>query len=188
MSAAQELNYVINAASYLRAAKKGMKQNTQEERVDNEYDRDIGNEYDFQPITARRRNISSSLSTSSTKKSLVRRSDRIKEQKQQSERQQNKEAREAAAILASIADAAVTRSQIRKQNRVTWTDQDRATAAQAAAIAVEVAAEAAKLAEGKNKKEKSTPYWTRYQEKNRSNVRFQKEMGRVAQVDSYGYD
>ena len=151
MSAAQELNYVINAASYLRAAKKGMKQNTQEERVDNEYDRDIGNEYDFQPITARRRNISSSLSTSSTKKSLVRR-------------------------------------QKRNQNRVTWTDQDRATAAQAAAIAIEVAAEAAKLAEGKNKKEKSTPYWTRYQEKNRSNVRFQKEMGRVAQVDSYGYD
>lgn len=184
MSTAQELNYAINAAKYLRAAKNGIKN---EETVDNEYDRDIGNEYDFQPATTRRRNTSSS-STSSTKKSLVRRSDRIKEQKQKSERQQNNEAREAAAILASIADAAVTRSQIRKQNRVTWTDQDRATAAQAAAIAVEVAVEAAMLAEGKKKKEKSTPYWTRYQEKSRSNVRFQKEMGRVAQVDSYGYD
>lgn len=190
MSAAQELNYAINAASYLRAAKKGIKN---EETVDNEYDRDIGNEYDFQPATARRRNTSSS-STTSTKKSLVRRSDRIKQQKiqeqqkQKSEKQQtNNEAVEAAAILASIADAAVTRSQKRNQNRVTWTDQDRATAALAASIAVEVAAEAAKLAEGKKKKEKSTPYWTRYQEKSRSTGRFQKEMERVVRLDPYGY-
>ena len=186
MSTAQELNYAINAASYLHAAKKGIKQNTQEEMVVNEYDRDIGNEYDFQPAAARRRNTSSS-STSSTKKSLVRRSERIKEQKQKSERQQNNEAREAAAILVSIADAAITRSQKRNQNKVTWTDQDRAAAAQAAAIAVEVAAEAAKVAEGKKKKEKSAPYWTRYQEKSRSNVRFQKEMERVVRLDPYGY-
>lgn len=174
MSTAQELNYAINAASYLHAAKKGIKQNTNDERGDNEYDRDISNEYDFQPITARRRNTSSS-STTSTKKSLVRRSDRIKQQKIQKQ-QTNNEIVEAAAILASIADAAVTRSQKRNQDKVTWTDHDRATAAQAAAIAVEVAAEAAKVAQGKKKKEKSTPYWTRYQENNRSNSRFQKEM------------
>jgi hypothetical protein len=178
MSAAQEFNYVINAASYLRAAKKGMKHNA--ETVDNEYDCDVGNEYDFQPATARRRNTSSS-STSSTKKSLVRRSDRIKQQKikeqQKQQQQSNNEAIKAAVILASIADAAVTRSQKRNQNKVTWTDQDRAIANQAAAIAVQVAAEAAKLAEGKKKKERSAPYWTRYQENNRSKSRFQKEMG-----------
>ena len=69
------------------------------------------------------------------------------------------------------------RSQKRNQNKVTWTEHDRATAAQAAAIAVKVAAEAAKVAEGKKKKERSAPYWTRYQENNRSESSFQKEMG-----------
>jgi hypothetical protein len=181
MSAAQQLNYAINAASYLRAAKRG---NKQDETVDHhdhhDYDRDIGNEYDIQqPATTRRRNTSAS---STTKKSLVRRSDRIKQQttqqtQMQQQQQKNNKAVEAAAILASIADAAVTRSQKRNQNKVTWTDHDRATAAQAAAIAVEVAAEAAKVAEGKKKKERSAPYWTRYQENNRSKSRFQKEMG-----------
>jgi hypothetical protein len=187
MSTAHQLNYAVNAAAYLHAAKKGMKQCAEiktEERAYNEYDRDIGNEYDIQPVT-RRRNTSSS-SISSTNKSLIRRSNRIKEQKQD-QKQENNEAREAAAILASIADVAVTRSQKRNQNKVTWTDQDRATAAQAAAIAVEVAAEAAMAAEGKKKKEKSTSYWTRYQEKSRSTGRFQREMERVVRVDSYGY-
>ncbi len=186
MSAAQELNYAINAASYLRAAKRG---NKQEETVDHhdDYDRDIGNEYDIQqPTTTRRRNTSSSSTSSSGKKSLVRRSERLKQQKfqeqqqqkiQEQQQQKNTKAVEAAAILASIADAAVMRSQKRNQNKVTWTDHDRATAAQAAAIAVEVAAEAAKVAEGKKKKERSAPYWTRYQENNRSKSRFQKEMG-----------
>ena len=187
MSAAQQLNYAINAASYLRAAKRGA---NQEEPIDHDYDRDVGNEYDTQPTTSRRRNTSSS----STKKSLVRRSDRIKQQKIQEKEQQNKQkqqtnnkAFEAATILASIADAAVTRSQKRNQNRVTWTEHDRTTAAQAAAIAVEVAAEAAKVAEGKKKKERSAPYWTRYQENSRSTGRFQKEMERVVRLDPYGY-
>lgn len=188
MSVAQELNYAINAAKYLNAAKKGTENKMENKVTYNEYDRDIGNEYDIQPITTRRRNTSSS-STSSTKKSLVRRSDRIKQQKikqqqQQQQQQPNNEAREAATILASIADVALTRSHLRNQNRVTWTDQDRSSAAKAAAIAVEAAAEAAKVAEGKKKKEKSTPYWTRHQEKNRSNVRFQKEMGRMIHYDA----
>lgn len=185
MSLAQELNYAINAAKYLNAAKKGTENKMENKVAYNEYDRDIGNEYDIQPITTRRRNPLSS-STYSTKKSLVRRSERIKQQKikQQQQEQPNNEAHEAAAILASIADLAVARSQKRNQNRVTWTDQDRAAAAQSAAIALEVAAEAAKVAEGKKKKEKSTPYWTRFQEKSRSNVRFQKEMGHMIHYDA----
>ena len=200
MSAAQMRNYAINAAAYLNAAKKGI---IIEERTggDYEYDHDIGNEYDIQDTTSRRRNTlsssSSSSSSSSTKKSksTIRRSDRIKQQKQktqqqqqeqqqQQQQQQNDEMHQAATILASIADVAVTRSQVRNKNKVTWTDQDRFSAAQAAAIALEVAAEAANLAEGKKRKEKSTPYWTRYQEKRRSTNRFQKEMERVIHIDT----
>ena len=92
----------------------------------------------------------------------------------------------AASVLASIADAAVTRSQVRNRNTVVWTEKDRAFASRAADIAVEVATEAAQAAaQGKKKKEQSTPYWTRFHEKNRSSVRFQKEMGRVFECDFY---
>ena len=91
----------------------------------------------------------------------------------------------AASVLASIADAAITRSQSRNQNTVMWTAKDRAAASRDAAIALEVATAAAEAAQGKKKKELSTPYWTRLHEKNRSTVRFQKEMGRVFECDFY---
>lgn len=89
----------------------------------------------------------------------------------------------AASVLASIADAAVTRSQARNRNTVVWTEKDRAFASRAAYIAVEVATAAAEAAQGKKKKEQSAPHWTRLHEKNRSTVRFQKEMGRVMECD-----
>jgi hypothetical protein len=91
----------------------------------------------------------------------------------------------AASVLASIADAAVTRSQARNRNTVVWTEKDRAFASRAAYIAVEVATAAAEAAQGKKKKEQSAPHWTRLHEKNRSTVRFQKEMGRVMECDFY---
>ena len=89
----------------------------------------------------------------------------------------------AASVLASIADAAVTRSQARNRNTVVWTEKDRAFASRAAYIAVEVATAAAEAAQGKKKKEQSDPRWTQFHEKNRSTVRFQKEMGRVMECD-----
>jgi hypothetical protein len=90
----------------------------------------------------------------------------------------------AASVLASIADAVVTRSQARNRNTVVWTEKDRAFASRAAYIAVEVATAAAEAAQGKKKKEQSDPpHWTRFHEKNRSTVRFQKEMGRVMECD-----
>ena len=58
----------------------------------------------------------------------------------------------AASVLASIADAAVTRSQARNRNTVVWTEKDRAFASRAAYIAVEVATAAAEAAQGKKKK------------------------------------
>ena len=91
----------------------------------------------------------------------------------------------AASILASIADAAITRSQARNRNTVVWTEKDRAAASRAADIAVEVSTQAAEAAQGKKKKEQPAPYWTRLHEKNRSNVRFHKEMGRVFECDFY---
>jgi hypothetical protein len=101
------------------------------------------------------------------------------------QRHADEEAAGAASVLASIADAAITRSHVRNQNTVMWTEKDRAAASRAADIAAEVAAEAAQAAQGKKKKEQPTPYWTRLHEKNRSNVRFQKEMGRVFECDFY---
>jgi Ulp1 family protease len=91
----------------------------------------------------------------------------------------------AASVLASIADAAITRSQSRNQNTVMWTEKDRAAASRDAAIALEVATAAAEAAQGKKKKEQPAPYWTRLHEKSRSTVRFQKEMGRVMECDFY---
>jgi hypothetical protein len=91
----------------------------------------------------------------------------------------------AASVLASIADAAFTRSQARNRNTVMWTEKDRAAASRDAAIALEVATAAAEAAQGKKKKEQTAPYWTRLHEKNRSTVRFQKEIGRVMECDFY---
>ncbi len=91
----------------------------------------------------------------------------------------------AVSILASIADAAITRSQARNRNTVVWTEKDRAAASRAADIAVEVSTQAAEATQGKKKKEQPAPYWTRLHEKNRSNVRFHKEMGRVFECDFY---
>jgi hypothetical protein len=91
----------------------------------------------------------------------------------------------AASVLASIADAAVTRSQARNRNTAVWTEKDRAFASRSAYIAVEVATAAAEAAQGKKKKEQSAPHWTRLHEKSRSTVRFQKEMGRVMECDFY---
>jgi len=91
----------------------------------------------------------------------------------------------AASVLASIADAAVTRSQARNRNTVMWTEKDRAAASRDAAIALEVATAAAEAVQGKKKKEQSAPYWTRLHEKSRSTVRFQKEIGRVFECDFY---
>jgi hypothetical protein len=91
----------------------------------------------------------------------------------------------AASVLASIADAAVTRSQVRNRNTVVWTEKDRAAASRAADIAVEVATQAAEAAQGRKKKEQPTPYCTRLHEKNRSNDRFQKEIGRIFECDFY---
>jgi hypothetical protein len=91
----------------------------------------------------------------------------------------------AASVLASIADAAVTRSQLRNRNTVVWTEKDRAAASRAADIAVEVATQAAEAAQGRKKKEQPTPYCTRLHEKNRSNDRFQKEIGRIFECDFY---
>jgi len=94
----------------------------------------------------------------------------------------------AASVLASIADAAVTRSQARNRNTVVWTEKDRAFASRAAYIAVEVATAAAEAAQGKKKKEQSAPHWTRLHEKSRSTVRFQKEIGRVMECDDFECD
>ena len=91
----------------------------------------------------------------------------------------------AASVLASIADAAVTRSQARDRNTVVWTEKDRAAASRAADIALEVATQAAQAAQGKKKKEQPTPYCTRLNEKNRANVRFEKEIGRICECHFY---
>ena len=91
----------------------------------------------------------------------------------------------AASVLASIADAAVTRSQARNRNTMIWTEKDRAFASRAADIAVEVATQEEEAAQGKKKKEQPTPYCTRLNEKNRANVRFEKEIGRIFECDFY---
>jgi hypothetical protein len=106
------------------------------------------------------------------------------------QRYAHEESAGAAFVLASIADAAITRSQARNRNTLMWTEKDRAAASRDAAIALEVATAAAEAAQGKKKKEQTAPYWTRLHEKNRSTVRFQKEMERVVRLDpnGYGYD
>jgi len=96
------------------------------------------------------------------------------------EEQQEASASGAASVLASIADAAVTRSQLRNQNRVIWTERDRAFASEAAELALEIAsAAAAKASTGRKKKEQPPAHLTRLEQKARSSIRFEKEMGRV---------
>lgn len=93
------------------------------------------------------------------------------------QRYAQEEASGAASVLASIADAAITRSQLRNQNTFIWTERDRTFASQAAALAIETAQ--ASAGRKKEKKEQPPAYWTRLHEKARSSVRFEKEMGRV---------
>ena len=216
MSAAQQRNYAVNAAEYLKAAKKGMESKAVQFQESKEYD------YDQDGSSSTNSSSSSSddevQTRSKTTKKAEKRIQRIaaKQQKQYNatkkpqqceeetvviedeSRNKNKkltkrqqvlqryaddEARGVASVLASMADVAITRSQARNQNTVAWTEKDRAAASRAADIALEVAAEAAEAAQGKRKKEQPTPYWTRFHEKSRSSVRFQKEMGRVMDCD-----
>ena len=94
--------------------------------------------------------------------------------------EEQQEASGAASVLASIADAAVTRSQLRNQNRVIWTERDRIFASEAAELALEIAsAAAAKASTGRKKKEQPPAHLTRLEQKARSSVRFEKEMGRL---------
>ena len=205
MSAAQQRNYAVNAAEYLKAAKKGMESKAVQFQESKEYDYDQGGSSSSSDDEVQTR--------SKTTKKAEKRIQRIaaKQQKQYNatkkpqqceeepvviedeSRNKNKkltkrqqvlqryaddEAHGVASVLASMADVAITRSQARNQNTVAWTEKDRA-----AAIALEVAAEAAEAAQGKRKKEQPTPYWTRFHEKSRSSVRFQKEMGRIFECD-----
>lgn len=210
MSAAQQRNYAVNAAEYLKAAKKGMESKAVQFQESKDYDYDQGGsssssdeeiqtrskttqkaERRIQRIAAKQQK-----QYNATKKPQQREEEPVviedesrNKNKKLTKRQQvlqryaDDEARGVASILASMADVAITRSQARNQNTVAWTEKDRAAASRAAAIALEVAAEAAEAAQGKKKKEQSTPYWTRFHEKSRSSVRFQKEMGRVMECD-----
>lgn len=212
MSAAQQRNYAVNAAEYLKAAKKGMESKAVQFQESKEYEYDQGGsssssssdeeiqtrskttqkaERRIQRIAAKQQK-----QYNATKKPQQREEEPVviedesrNKNKKLTKRQQvlqryaDDEARGVASILASMADVAITRSQARNQNTVAWTEKDRAAASRAAAIALEVAAEAAEAAQGKKKKEQSTPYWTRFHEKSRSSVRFQKEMGRVMDCD-----
>ena len=207
MSSAQEMNIRFYEANYLNAVKKGIE--VQEPNYD--CDQDNSSSSDGEMIqtrskttkkTARRNAKIAGKKQTNTKQTAAAPAKQEQEsasspivetkQKKLTKRQQvlqrhadEEAAAGAASVLASIADAAVTRSQARNRNTVVWTDKDRAFASRAADIAVEVAAEAAQAAQGKKKKEQSTPYWTRFHEKNRSSVRFQKEMGRVFECEFY---
>ena len=198
--------------SYLNAAKKGLKESTE-----NYYDQDRDNsnsgsssnsddEIQTRSKTAKktaRRNAkvaagkqhtttaSASASAQQESASPTPIIEKKQKQKKLTKRQQvlqryaDEESVGAASVLASIADAAVTRSQARNRNTVMWTEKDRTAASRDAAIALEVATAAAEAAQGKKKKEQPAPYWTRLHEKSRSTVRFQKEIGRVMECDFY---
>ena len=212
MSAAQQRNYAVNAAEYLKAAKKGIEDNKMvqfQESNDNDYDRDSSSSSDgevqtrskttkkaerkTQRIAAKQQQKKQNPAATKQQQKEEESSSPIVEKRQQrlTKRQQvlqryaDEEARGVASVLASMADAAITRSQARNQNTVVWTERDRVAASRAATIAFEVATEAAEAAQGKKKKEQPTPYWTRLHEKNRSVVRFQKEIGRVIECDFY---
>ena len=213
MSAAQQRNYAVNAAEYLKAAKKGMESKAVQFQESKEYDYDQGGssssssddevqtrskttkkaEKRIQRIAAKQQkqyNATKKPQQCEEEPVVIEDESRNKNKnKKLTKRQQvlqryaDDEARGVASVLASMADVAITRSQARNQNTVAWTEKDRAAASRAAAIALEVAAEAAEAAQGKRKKEQPTPYWTRFHEKSRSSVRFQKEMGRIFECD-----
>lgn len=124
-------------------------------------------------------------SSSSSSPIIEKKQKKLTKRQQVLQRYADEESAGAASVLASIADAAFTRSQARNRNTVMWTEKDRAAASRDAAIALEVATAAAEAAQGKKKKEQTAPYWTRLHEKNRSTVRFQKEIGRVMGCDFY---
>jgi hypothetical protein len=219
MTTRQQQNYNNQAAQYLQALKKGLKDTPVKTKKYDEDDVQYDDDHEIQKSASRgsrhRRNTSSS--STSSKKSTVRRSDRIQQQqkptqptqptqlKQQPTQQQTddeehqpkhkqqkltkrqqvlqryaqEEASGAASVLASIADAAIARSQLRNQNTFIWTERDRTFASQAAALAIATAT--AQASEGRKKEKKDQPptYWTRFHEKARSSVRFEKEMGRI---------
>jgi hypothetical protein len=211
MSSAQERNFRFQEAGYLNALKKGLGLEDKSTQVhESNYDRDNSSsnnsddEIQTRSKTAKKmarqtkRNARKQHTTgkqqqytqqeSSSSPIVEKKQKKLTKRQQVLQRHADEEAAAeagAASVLASIADAAVTRSQMRNRNTVVWTKKDRDDAARDAAIALEVATEAAKAVEGKKKKEQPCPYWTRLHEKNRSSVRFQKEMGRVFECDFY---
>lgn len=208
MSSSADIRFYDN--SYLNALKKGLK-SIQQESTENYYDQDRDNgsssssnsddEIQTRSKTAKKTAKRNAKIATGKKQNIIAPAQQQqpslsspiieKKQKKLTKRQQvlqryaDEESAGAASVLASIADAAVTRSQARNRNTVMWTEKDRAAASRDAAIALEVATAAAEAAQGKKKKEQSAPYWTRLHEKSRSTVRFQKEMGRVFECDFY---
>lgn len=203
MSSAQERNLRFYEAGYLNALKRGLGLEDKLTQVQDYQDQDSSSSDDEIQTRSKttkkmaRRNAKvngkKQQQHTSTKKTVAVTQNESasspiveKKEKKLTKRQQvlqryadEEEASGVASVLASMADAAVTRSQVRNRNTVMWTEHDRATASQAAAIAIEVATQAAEATQGKKKKEQCAPYWTRLHEKNRSTVRFQKEMERV---------
>jgi len=213
MSSAQEINIRFNEAGYLNALKRGLGLEDKSTQSNYDHDRDnrdnsssnSDDEIQTRSKTTKkmaRRNERNARKqhTATTKQHTVAAPSKQQEsasspiveknQKKLTKRQQvlqryaDEEAAGVASVLASMADAAVTRSQVRNRNTVMWTESDRAAASRAAAITLEVATLAAEAAQGKKKKEQSAPYWTRLHEKNRSTVRFQK-MERAFECDFY---
>jgi len=223
MSSAQELNFRLQEAGYLRALKKGLEDKSTQSNYDDHHDRDnsssSSNNSDdeiqtrskttkkiakqnernarkqhttgkqHQHTTGKQHTVAAPIQQESESTSPVeKKQKKLTKRQQVLQRHADEEAAAeagAASVLASIADAAITRSQARNRNTVVWTEKDRAAASRAADIAVEVATQAAEAAQGKKKKEQPAPYWTRLHEKNRSNVRFQKEIGRIFECDFY---
>lgn len=208
MSSAQERNIRFYEASYLNAVKRGLEDKStqvQESKYDNDRDnRDNSSSSDDEIQTrskttrkTERRNERNARKqhTATTKQHTVaapskqqesasspiveKKEKKLTKRQQVLQRYADEETAGIASVLASMADAAVTRSQARNRNTLMWTESDRAAASRAAAITLEVATLAAEATQGKKKKEQLAPYWTRLHEKNRSTVRFQKEMERV---------
>ena len=203
MSSTQEINFRFHEAGYLNALKKGLGDNSiQVQEPSYDYDRDNSSSNSEDEIqtrsktakktlrqnerTARKKQTNTKQTAAAPAKQEQESASPVeKKQKKLTKRQQvlqryaDEETAGVASVLASMADAAVTRSQARNRNTVMWTESDRAAASRAAAITLEVATLAAEATQGKKKKEQLTPYWTRLHEKNRSTVRFQKEMERV---------
>ena len=209
MSSAQERNIRFYEASNLNAVKRGLEDKStqvQESKYDNDRDnRDNSSSSDDEIQTRSKttrkterrneRNARKQHTTTTTKQTkqtvavtqqesasspiVEKKQKKLTKRQQVLQRYADEETAGVASVLASMADAAVTRSQARNRNTVMWTESDRAAASRAAAITLEVATLAAEATQGKKKKEQLTPYWTRLHEKNRSTVRFQKEMERV---------